>query len=154
MEQMHLENFSEPSDAYTHVRTGQDGFRSRKYKRIFAVDRVRSHRNRTRKHAESKSLPNIASMPPQHELASIFCFGPESGRGAEPLRGQLSAPELLATPVVPTQASTASLLCNTGPRPTNVGTLPPLSSLNFLTIRDNRKENCNPILLYRVRPKR
>jgi hypothetical protein len=27
------------------------------------------------------------------------------------------------------------LLCNTGPRPTNVGTLPPLSSLNFLTIR-------------------
>ena len=29
----------------------------------------------------------------------------------------LRYPELLATPVVPTQASTASLLCNTGPRP-------------------------------------
>jgi hypothetical protein len=29
-------------------------------------------------------------------------------------------------------------LCNTGPRPTNVGTLPPLSSLNFLTIRGQR----------------
>jgi hypothetical protein len=29
----------------------------------------------------------------------------------------LRYPELLATPVVPTQASTASLLCNTSPRP-------------------------------------
>jgi hypothetical protein len=39
-------------------------------------------------------------------------------------------------PVVLTQASTASLLCNTRPEPKKVGKLPPLRSFSFLTLRD------------------